>query len=126
MALDATTGPFARTTGPEWLPWGYVPIGPDVIIRVTYLRAVKRCSPDQRNTHRKVQCPKAITHNPEWCPEPGLGGNVVQAETSKLIHQLLGASSVGRGSVMCAMSGNPSQTVGSEGLSVRAGRFSVF
>ncbi|MHB8288298.1 MAG: hypothetical protein ACYDEY_03520 [Acidimicrobiales bacterium] len=96
------------------------------MIRVTYLLAVKRCSPDQRNTHRKVQCPKAITYNPEWCPEPGLGGNVVQAETSKLIHQLLGASSVGRASVMRAVSGKQSQTVGSQGLSVRAGRFSVF
>ena len=36
----------------------YVPIGPDVVIRVTYLRAVKRWSPDQRNTHRMVQCRK--------------------------------------------------------------------
>ncbi|MDA8400513.1 MAG: transposase [Actinomycetota bacterium] len=39
----------------------YVPIGPDVTIRVTYLRDEKRWSPDQRNTHRMVQCRKAIT-----------------------------------------------------------------
>ena len=39
----------------------YVPIGADVVIRVTYLRDEKRWSPDQRNTHRMVQCRKAIT-----------------------------------------------------------------
>ncbi len=33
----------------------YVPIGSDVKIRVTYLRAVKRWSKDQRETDRKVQ-----------------------------------------------------------------------
>jgi len=33
----------------------YMPIGPDTKIRVTYLRAVKRWSPDQRKAHRKVQ-----------------------------------------------------------------------
>ncbi len=37
----------------------YVPIGPDVTIRVTYLRAVERWSSDQRSAHRKVQCRKA-------------------------------------------------------------------
>ena len=37
----------------------YVPIGPDVTIRVTYLRAVERWSPDQRKAHRKVQRRKA-------------------------------------------------------------------
>ena len=36
----------------------YVPIGPDVNIRVTYLRAVTRWSKDQRETYRKVQCRK--------------------------------------------------------------------
>ncbi len=39
----------------------YVPIGADVVIRVTYLRDDKRWSPDQRLTHRMVQCRKAIT-----------------------------------------------------------------
>ena len=39
----------------------YVPMGAGVVIRVTYLRAVKRWSPNQRNTHRMVQCRKAIT-----------------------------------------------------------------
>ncbi|MHB8288974.1 MAG: hypothetical protein ACYDEY_07005 [Acidimicrobiales bacterium] len=39
----------------------YVPIGPDVTIRVTYLRDEKRWSLDQRNTHRIVQRRKAIT-----------------------------------------------------------------
>ncbi|EQD31199.1 transposase, IS605 OrfB family [mine drainage metagenome] len=33
----------------------YVPIRPDTEIRVTYLRAVERWSPDQRTAHRKVQ-----------------------------------------------------------------------
>ncbi|MHB8319955.1 MAG: RNA-guided endonuclease InsQ/TnpB family protein [Acidimicrobiales bacterium] len=33
----------------------YVPIGADINIRVTYLRAVKRWSPDQRKAHRMVQ-----------------------------------------------------------------------
>ena len=37
----------------------YVPIGSDVKIRVTYLRAVKRWSKDQREVYRKVQCRKA-------------------------------------------------------------------
>ena len=37
----------------------YVPIGPDVTIRVTYLRAVERWSDDQRKAHRKVQSRKA-------------------------------------------------------------------
>ena len=37
----------------------YVPIGPDVKIRVTYLRAVKRWSPDQREAHQMVQRRKA-------------------------------------------------------------------
>ena len=37
----------------------YVPIGPDVTIRVAYLRAVERWSPDQRKAHHKVQCRKA-------------------------------------------------------------------
>jgi len=37
----------------------YVPIGPDTKIRVTYLRAVERWSPDQRQAHRKVQRRKA-------------------------------------------------------------------
>ncbi len=37
----------------------YVPIGPDVTIRVTYLRAVERWSLDQRKAHHKVQCRKA-------------------------------------------------------------------
>ncbi len=33
----------------------YVPIGPDVKIRVSYLRAVERWSKDQREAHRKVE-----------------------------------------------------------------------
>ncbi|MHB1891923.1 MAG: RNA-guided endonuclease InsQ/TnpB family protein [Candidatus Dormibacteria bacterium] len=33
----------------------YIPIGPDTEIRVTYLRAVQRWSPDQRQAHRLVQ-----------------------------------------------------------------------
>ncbi len=37
----------------------YTPIGPDIKVRVTYLRAVERWSPDQREAHRKVQCRKA-------------------------------------------------------------------
>ncbi|MCL5445031.1 MAG: zinc ribbon domain-containing protein [Actinobacteria bacterium] len=37
----------------------YVPIGADVKIRVTYLRAVKRWSPDQSKAHHMVQCRKA-------------------------------------------------------------------
>lgn len=37
----------------------YIPIRPDTKVRVTYLRAVKRWSPDQRKAHRKVQCQKA-------------------------------------------------------------------
>jgi putative transposase len=37
----------------------YVPIGPDAVIRVTYLRAVARWSQDQRKAHRKVQAAKA-------------------------------------------------------------------
>jgi len=37
----------------------YVPIGPDVTIRVTYLRAVERWSTDQRKAHDKVQRRKA-------------------------------------------------------------------
>jgi len=37
----------------------YMPIGPDTKIRVTYLRAVKRWSTDQRSAHRKVQRRKA-------------------------------------------------------------------
>ena len=39
----------------------YVPIGADVVIRVMYLRGALRWSPDQRNTHHKVQCRKVIT-----------------------------------------------------------------
>ncbi|MHB8263306.1 MAG: zinc ribbon domain-containing protein, partial [Acidimicrobiales bacterium] len=38
---------------------GYVPIRGDTEIRVTYLRAVKRWSPDQRKAHHKVQSRKA-------------------------------------------------------------------
>ena len=37
----------------------YVPIGPDVTIRVTYLRAVERWSEDQRKAYRKVERRKA-------------------------------------------------------------------
>lgn len=37
----------------------YVSIRPDTEIRVTYLRAVERWSPDQRKAHRKVQRRKA-------------------------------------------------------------------
>ena len=37
----------------------YVPIGPDVNIRVTYLRAVERWSEDQRKAYRKVERRKA-------------------------------------------------------------------
>jgi putative transposase len=37
----------------------YVPIGPDVNIRVTYLRAVERWSKNQRKAHRKVERRKA-------------------------------------------------------------------
>ncbi len=37
----------------------YTPIGPDIKVRVTYLRAVERWSLDQREAHRKVQCRKA-------------------------------------------------------------------
>ena len=37
----------------------YVPIGPDVTIRVTYLRAVERWSKDQRKAYRKVERRKA-------------------------------------------------------------------
>ena len=37
----------------------YVPIGSDVKIRVTYLRAVKRWSPDQSKAHHMVQCRRA-------------------------------------------------------------------
>ena len=37
----------------------FVPIDPNTAIRVTYLRAVKRWSPDQREAHRKVRCRKA-------------------------------------------------------------------
>ena len=43
----------------------YVTIGPDTTIRVTYLRAVKRWSPDQRKAHRKVQCRKCSAVRPE-------------------------------------------------------------
>ncbi|MHB8289682.1 MAG: RNA-guided endonuclease InsQ/TnpB family protein [Acidimicrobiales bacterium] len=39
----------------------YVPIGANIVIRVTYLRDVLCWSPDQRLTHRMVQCRKAIT-----------------------------------------------------------------
>ena len=39
----------------------YVAIGADAVIRVTYLRDALRWSPNQRNTHRMVQCRKAIT-----------------------------------------------------------------
>ena len=45
----------------EAIHGSYVPIGADVVIRVTYLRDEKRWSPDQCNTHRMVQCRKAIT-----------------------------------------------------------------
>ncbi|WP_143711882.1 zinc ribbon domain-containing protein [Acidimicrobium ferrooxidans] len=37
----------------------YVPIGPDVTIHVTYLRAVERWSPRQSEAHRKVQYRRA-------------------------------------------------------------------
>ena len=37
----------------------YVPIGADVKICVTYLRAVKRWSPDQSKAHHMVQCRRA-------------------------------------------------------------------
>ncbi len=37
----------------------YAPVGCDTEIRVTYLRAVKRWSPDQRKAQRKVQSRKA-------------------------------------------------------------------
>ena len=37
----------------------YIPIRPDTKVRVTYLRAVERWSPDQRKAHRKVQCQQA-------------------------------------------------------------------
>ncbi len=37
----------------------YVPIRPDTKVRVTYLRAVERWSPDQRKAHHLVQCRKA-------------------------------------------------------------------
>ncbi len=36
----------------------YSPIGSDVKVRVTYLRAVERWSPDQRKAHHMVQCRK--------------------------------------------------------------------
>ncbi len=52
----------------------YVPIGADVVIRVTYLRDEKRWSPVQRNAHRMVQCRKAIT--------PSSAKNQASAETS--------------------------------------------
>ncbi len=37
----------------------YTPIGPDAVIRTTYLRAVERWSPHQRSAHSKVQRRKA-------------------------------------------------------------------
>ncbi len=37
----------------------YVPIGPDVVICVTNLEAVKRWSPDQSEAHHMVQCRRA-------------------------------------------------------------------
>ncbi len=43
----------------EAIHGSYVPIGADVVIRVTYLRDEKRWSPDQRKAHHKVQCRKA-------------------------------------------------------------------
>ncbi len=49
-------------------------IGADIVIGVTYLRAVKRWSPNQRNTHHKVQRRKAIT--------PSSARNQASAETS--------------------------------------------
>ncbi len=45
----------------EAIHGSYVPIGADVVIRVTYLRDALRWSPVQCNTHRMVQCRKAIT-----------------------------------------------------------------
>ncbi|MHB8290467.1 MAG: zinc ribbon domain-containing protein, partial [Acidimicrobiales bacterium] len=45
----------------EAIHGSYVAIGADVEIRVTYLRDAKRWSANQRNTHRMVQCRKAIT-----------------------------------------------------------------
>ena len=37
----------------------HAPIGADIGIRITYLRAVQRLSPGQSKTHRKVQSRKA-------------------------------------------------------------------
>jgi len=44
----------------------YVPIGLDVTIRVTYLRAVEHWSPRQSEAHRKVQCRKAKAISSAW------------------------------------------------------------
>ena len=66
-----------------------------------------------------AQCRKAITVSS--AQKLGLGANAVQVEASNLIQQLFGVRSVGRGSVMCAMSGNPSQTAGSNTSPVRTG-----
>ena len=69
VAVDTSTRPAlpprsprairSYTTHSDLTEEGGFPIGADVEIRVTYLRDDKRWSPDQRNTHRMVQCRKA-------------------------------------------------------------------
>ena len=58
----------------EAIHGSYVPIGADAVIRVTYLRDALRWSSNQRNTHRMVQCRKAIT--------PSSAKNQASTETS--------------------------------------------
>ena len=60
----------------------YTPIGADVTIRVTYLRAVERWSTSQRKAHRKVQCRKLVKAARALSSAPNQPTKLAEAKSS--------------------------------------------